>query len=101
MLWGMGGIGKTTAARELFRLLQPRFESASCFVANVRERAEQREVPQMQQQILKELCDWNDAPLPSDADAGMNPTYNYLHTHLNLYHFVFVLVNLVDDCHGK
>lgn len=39
-LWGMGGIGKSTLARELFNQLGKRFAS-SCFIEDVREKVSQ------------------------------------------------------------
>ncbi|CAN6544908.1 unnamed protein product [Malus baccata var. baccata] len=39
-IWGMGGIGKTTLAEDVFRRHSSKFE-ASCFLKNVRENSEQ------------------------------------------------------------
>ena len=38
-LWGMGGIGKTTLAAQIFNSLQPGFQGRACFLGNVRNEA--------------------------------------------------------------
>ena len=38
-IWGMGGIGKTTLARVVFRMVSNNFEDC-CFLSNVREVSE-------------------------------------------------------------
>ena len=40
-IWGMGGIGKTTLAQEVFRKISHQFE-ASCFVADIRKESDKR-----------------------------------------------------------
>ncbi|XP_043810319.1 disease resistance protein RUN1-like [Manihot esculenta] len=51
---GMGGIGKTTLAREIFDRISNQFESSS-FVANVREVSEKSGLCALQHQLLSEL----------------------------------------------
>nr|XP_028965643.1 TMV resistance protein N-like isoform X2 [Malus domestica] len=54
-IWGMGGIGKTTIARAVFKKLSSNFE-ASCLLNNVREKSEQIDgADQLQNQLQKTL----------------------------------------------
>ena len=54
-LWGMGGIGKSTLARELYNQLRKRFDSA-CYIEDVMEKAIQGGVVKVQNCILRDLC---------------------------------------------
>ncbi len=55
-LWGMGGIGKSTLAKELYNQLCKRFE-ASCYVEDVTDKIMQGHgVVEIQKQMLKDLC---------------------------------------------
>ncbi|KAG0579831.1 hypothetical protein KC19_4G127000 [Ceratodon purpureus] len=54
-LWGMGGIGKSTLARELYNRLKGRFD-ASCYIEDVTEKVLQGGVVKVQNLILKDLC---------------------------------------------
>ncbi|KAG0584173.1 hypothetical protein KC19_3G190400 [Ceratodon purpureus] len=54
-LWGMGGIGKSTLARELYNQLSKRF-SASCYVEDVRDKVIRSGEEKVQGCILKDLC---------------------------------------------
>ncbi|MED6172484.1 hypothetical protein PIB30_050530 [Stylosanthes scabra] len=53
-IWGMGGIGKTTIARAVFETIQSRFEVA-CFLANVREQSEKKDIVHIQKQLLNQM----------------------------------------------
>ena len=54
-IWGMGGIGKTTMAQAIYDLLKGKFEG-SCFLGNVRERAQQSNgLIDLQEQILSSV----------------------------------------------
>ncbi|XP_024157251.1 disease resistance-like protein DSC1 [Rosa chinensis] len=53
-IWGMGGIGKTTLADAVFNRLSSQYE-ASCFLANVRERAEKHGLYYLRNELLCNL----------------------------------------------
>ncbi|KAF3432363.1 hypothetical protein FNV43_RR27103 [Rhamnella rubrinervis] len=53
-VWGMGGIGKTTVAREVFRKIKANFD-ASCFIDNVREEFVKNGILHLQNLLYKNL----------------------------------------------
>ena len=53
--WGMGGIGKSTLARELYNQLSKRFDSA-CYIEDVTEKVNQGGVVKVQQRMMMDLC---------------------------------------------
>jgi len=55
-LWGMGGIGKSTLAWELYNQLRGRFD-ARCYVEDVVEKINQGGVISVQTHMLKALCE--------------------------------------------
>ncbi|KAG0619371.1 hypothetical protein M758_4G134900 [Ceratodon purpureus] len=67
-LWGMGGIGKSTLARELYNQLRGRF-AASCYIEDVTEKVLQGGVVKVQNLILKDLCE-NEAHVVEDKSKG-------------------------------
>ncbi|KAG0589755.1 hypothetical protein KC19_1G045400 [Ceratodon purpureus] len=54
-LWGMGGIGKSTLARELYNRLSKRF-GRSCFIADATDKVTKGGVVQVQNCIMNDLC---------------------------------------------
>ncbi|KAG0588041.1 hypothetical protein KC19_2G211000 [Ceratodon purpureus] len=67
-LWGMGGIGKSTLARELYNRLRGRFD-ASCYIEDVTEKVLQGGVVKVQNLILKDLCR-NESHVVEDKSKG-------------------------------
>ncbi|KAF3432384.1 hypothetical protein FNV43_RR27124 [Rhamnella rubrinervis] len=59
-IWGMGGIGKTTIAREAFKRLSDKFE-ATAFVANVREIFGNNDIIHLQEYLHQNLWGIKDA----------------------------------------
>ncbi|QHO08730.1 TMV resistance protein N [Arachis hypogaea] len=53
-IWGMGGMGKTTLARAVFETIRCRFE-VTCFLADVREHCEKKDITDIQKQLLKQM----------------------------------------------
>lgn len=70
-IWGIGGIGKTTIAQQVFNEIHKQFE-ASCFVANVREEAENNinGLVHLQKHLQQHLVDSNEY-IPT-TDVGKN-----------------------------
>ncbi|KAL2341083.1 hypothetical protein Fmac_009023 [Flemingia macrophylla] len=57
-IWGIGGIGKTTLAEEIFNKLQSEYE-ASCFLANEREESKKQGIISLKEKFFSRLlrCD--------------------------------------------
>ena len=51
---GMGGMGKTTLALEIYKRISRKFE-ASCFIANVREKTKNQGLVYLQKQLLSKI----------------------------------------------
>nr|XP_023929461.1 TMV resistance protein N-like [Quercus suber] len=51
---GMGGMGKTTIAQEIFKRISSNFE-ATCFIANVREETNNQYLVSLQKQLLSKI----------------------------------------------
>ena len=67
-VWGMGGIGKTTLARVVFRMVSNKFEGC-CFLPNVREVCEKDGLIPLQQQLIKKIL--NESMNIQDVDEGV------------------------------
>ncbi|XLR20540.1 hypothetical protein HN51_067340, partial [Arachis hypogaea] len=53
-IWGMGGMGKTTIARAVFETIRSSFE-VTCFLADVREQCEKKDITRIQKQLLDQM----------------------------------------------
>ncbi|KAJ0781660.1 putative TIR domain, AAA+ ATPase domain, P-loop containing nucleoside triphosphate hydrolase [Helianthus annuus] len=69
---GMGGIGKTTIAKALFRRIKYKFEGSS-FVENVREHSSsKRDICALQEQVLRDILEINQNFNVRDPEDGAN-----------------------------
>ncbi|KAK9829904.1 hypothetical protein WJX72_008585 [[Myrmecia] bisecta] len=67
-LTGMGGIGKTTLAKALHNRLKSDFiQSDVCYVEDVRDTTSKYGIQQVQQQMLKDLCNLSERPVGNMA----------------------------------
>ena len=55
-VWGTGGMGKTTLARIVFRMVSNKFE-ACCFLDNVGEVSKKDVLVPLQQQLITQILD--------------------------------------------
>ncbi|KAG7945157.1 hypothetical protein I3843_15G138600 [Carya illinoinensis] len=71
-IFGIGGIGKTTIAKEMYNLIAKTFEG-SCFLANVRESSKQDQggLIKLQETILSEILKDSNLKV-SNVDRGIN-----------------------------
>ena len=88
-IWGTGGMGKTTLARVVYRMVSNQFEACS-FIANIREFAEKYGLHKLQQTLLNELLMRKDIKV-QDVDNGA------LMIKTRLHHKKILLV--LDDVH--
>ncbi|XP_065873142.1 disease resistance protein RPV1-like [Euphorbia lathyris] len=69
-IYGMGGIGKSTIAKEVFNSLFHKFDS-SCFLDNVREVSQTRGIAYLQRQLLTEILKTKHEKI-DNVDRGLN-----------------------------
>ena len=75
---GMGGIGKTTLAQEIFNRISSCFE-ASSFIANVREESKNKGLVSLQKQLLRKILGLGDIEIYIwDIYEGINVIRNRL-----------------------
>ena len=68
-IWGTGGMGKTTLARVVYRMISNHFEACS-FISNAREVYEKYGILQLQQTLLNDLLILRDIKV-KDVDDGV------------------------------
>ncbi|EEF39698.1 hypothetical protein RCOM_0884400 [Ricinus communis] len=70
-IWEMGGIGKTTLARKIFKRISSQFHS-SYFGQNVREKLEKSTLDSLQHEILSELLgkEYSDLGMPINISSS-------------------------------
>jgi len=78
---GMGGMGKTTPARVVYKMISNQFEACS-FISNVREVYEKYGIVKLQQKLLNDLLILRDIKL-KDVDDGVFMIKSRLH-HKNI-----------------
>ncbi|XP_024022074.1 LOW QUALITY PROTEIN: putative disease resistance protein At4g11170 [Morus notabilis] len=67
-LWGLGGIGKTTLAIEIFNRFSYRFENC-CFLENVRKNSEKRGLPYLEIKLFSNLLEERDLESPANSSV--------------------------------
>ncbi|XP_050253756.1 disease resistance protein RPV1-like [Quercus robur] len=76
-IWGTGGMGKTTLARVVYRMVSNKFE-ACCFLDNVREESKKCGLCKLQKRLLKKLLMIKKLNV-QDVDDGVQMIKNRLH----------------------
>ena len=76
-IWGIGGMGKTTLARVVYRMVSNHFE-ACCFIANVKEESKKCGLCKLQKILLKKLLMLKELNV-QDVDDGVQTIKNRLH----------------------
>ncbi|XP_050254570.1 disease resistance protein RUN1-like [Quercus robur] len=67
-IWGTGGMGKTTLARVVYKMISSKFEACS-FIANIREESEKFGLHKIQQILLRELLNHRDLEVHNVHDG--------------------------------
>ena len=86
---GMGGMGKTTLAQEIYRRISENFE-ASSFIANIREETKNKGLVSLQEQLLSKILMESKIKIWNDFE-GKNVIRNALHNKK-----VFIVLDDVD-----
>ena len=76
-IWGMGGMGKTTLARFVYKMISNKFDACG-FISNVRGVYEKHGILQLQQTLLNNLLILRDRK-EKDVDDGVYMIKNRLH----------------------
>ena len=76
-IWGTGGMGKTTLARVVYRMVSNHFE-ACCFIANVKEESKKCGLCKLQKILLEKLLMLENLNL-QDVNDGVRMIKNRLH----------------------
>ncbi|KAL5577190.1 hypothetical protein UlMin_018889 [Ulmus minor] len=63
-IWGMGGIGKTTLARVVFKCFSNRFEGR-CFLESVREQSQRKKLDELEKEVFSKLLGEKDPDMSS------------------------------------
>ncbi|KAJ8759150.1 hypothetical protein K2173_004157 [Erythroxylum novogranatense] len=70
-IWGMGGVGKTTTAEVIYKMMSNQFQSC-CFIHNVRQQAEAHGIKKLQQKLISKALGEKDS-IKYILSAGPGP----------------------------
>ena len=67
-IWGTGGMGKTTLAGVVYRMVSNKFD-ACCFIENIREESKKHGLHKIQQILLRKLLNYRDLEVDNVHDG--------------------------------